>query len=282
MTDTIPGKRYGAIYAWLEGDSWFYLPAAASPQRGPNGRAQITAVEAGGMLMLTLGTSLSVSEQQLDEAKAAITAEAGVAAAPVQLRPADVRPVGAVLTFTPDGGTPVELARANPSALPPYSAAFSAMLRGDQATSVNAAMKGGTGKLEVVYNLNLSGVIAVTARLKGEPGASKDLETALAMGKLTLTLHADAGASDNLRADVRQKIIQEASRLFNTMPPPAADPSSPFPGCADNGDEGDRPAFTDPNVTTTTTNTTTIDTHVTLTEPALRAVRVGANVADWL
>lgn len=269
MTDPIPGKRYGALHAWQDGDGWSYLPAAASPQRNPAGRAQLTVVETGGMLMLTLGASLTATEDQLAEAQAAIAAGGGPDAGQVRLRPANVRPRGASLTFTPADGSPVELARAQPSALPPHGAAFSAMLHGGQARAVSAAMKDGTGRLEVTYDMDLSATRAATARLTGDPGDAGDLTAALAAGDLTLTLDADAGASDQLRADARQRVMDEAARMLAMRPRPAAQQPSPF-GCDSTPD------------TTRTTTTNAIDAHVTRTEPVPLAVKVSANVADWL
>jgi hypothetical protein len=281
MTDAIFGKRYGALYAWPDGDDWFYLPEAPSPQRTAEGRAQLTAVDTGGMLMITLGASLSASEQQLAEAQAAIAAELGRGAVPVRLRPASATPRAATLTFTPEGGAPVELARAHPSALPPYSAAFSAMLRGDQASEVSAAMKGGTGRLEIIYDLDLSTTRAVTARIEGDPGETEDVEAALAAGKLTLSIDADPGTSDRLKADARQRVIDEASRLFALLPRRTAK-SPPFSDCAGEADPVRNATLDDPDASTTTTTVSVIDAHVTRTEPAPRAVRVSANVADWL
>jgi hypothetical protein len=281
MTDAMPGKRYGALHAWQDGDSWYYLPDAASPQRDGNGRAQLTAIETGGMLMLTLGTSLTATEDQLQEARAAIAAAAKPVAGEVRLRPANAMPRGAKLTFTPDGGETIELARAQPSALAPHSAAFSAMLRGDQASAVSAAMKGGTGRLGVVYDMEIAATRSATARLEGDPGDAPDLDAALEAGALTLSLDADADASESLKAEARKRVIEEAVRLLAALPQPAGKrPQSVF-GCEDKT-EHLRDASPDQPDTTTHTSSRVIDAHVTRTEPAPRAVQVSANVADWL
>lgn len=276
MSDPIPGKRYGSLYAWPDGDAWSYLPVTPSPQRGPDGRIQLTAVEAGDMLMLTLGTSLTVSEADLAEAQAAITAGAGPKAEPVRLRAASATPRGATLTLTLDGGTPVEVARANPSPLPPYSAAFSAMLRGDQAKQANAALKDGSGKLEVAYDLELAATRSVTARVTGDPQGIEDVEAALAAGDLTLLFEADPGVSDALKADARQRVVDEVARLLRDLPEPAVKQANPF---------GDCPDTEDPDAAadgTTETRSAAIDAHATRTEPAPLEIRLGANIADWL
>lgn len=270
MTDAMPGKRYGALHAWPDGAVWRYLPAAPAPQRGPDGRAQLTAIEAGDMLMLTLGTTLTASEAQLAEARAAIAAETGGEPNAIDLRPADATPGGATLTLTLDGAAPVELARANPSALPPHSAAFSAMLRGDQAKQANAAMKAGTGRLDVIYDLDLPMTRAVTARVAGDPGDATDVEAALAAGDLTLTYEADAGVSDALKDDARRRVVAEVSRLLDGLVRPAARANTDSDSCFDSPD------------LVADTETTAIDANVTSTEPAPRALRLTGNVADWL
>lgn len=276
MTDPIPGKRFGALYAWPDGDTWSYLPAAPSPQRGPDGRAQLTAVEAADMLMLTLGTTLSVSEAELAEAQAAIMAGAGPKAEPVRLRAANATPRGATLTLVLDGEAPVEVARANPSPLAPYSAAFSAMLRGDRAKQANAALKDGSGKLEVAYDLELAANRSVTARITGDPAGVEEVEAALAEGVLTLTFEADPGVSDALKADARKRVIDEVTRLLRELPEPAVTQASPFGDCTDEKDPDADPGGT------TETRTAAIDAHATRTEPAPLEIRLGANVADWL
>lgn len=277
MIDALPGKRYGALHAWPDGEVWRYLPVAPSPQRGPDGRAQLTAIEANDMLMLTLGTSLIAGEAQLAEARSAIAAETGAEEAAIDLRPADATPRGATLTLTLDGEAPVELARANPSPLAPYSAAFSAMLRGDQAKQANAAMKAGTGRLDVVYDLDLAMTRTVTARVAGDPGAATDAEAALAAGDLTLTYEADAGVSDALKADARRRVVDEVGGLLGRLTQRAAT----APAAADSCD-GDQTAGFDSDAPPATQVTAAIDAHVTRTEPAPRALRLAANVADWL
>jgi len=274
MTDPIPGKRFGALHAWPDGDGWSYLPVAPSPQRGPDGRVQLTAVEAADMLMLTLGTNLVASEADLAQVQAAIAAGADPGAPPVRLRAANATPRGATLTLVLDGKAPVELARANPSPLAPYSAAFSAMLRGDQAKQANAAMKDGTGRLEVAYDLDLATNRSVTARIAGDPAGVEDVEAALKNGDLTLTFEADPGVSEALMADARASVIDDVARILRQMPEPAVAQAAPFGDCPETDPPG-------PGATTET-NTAAIDAFATRTEPSPRSVRVAANVADWL
>ena len=86
MTDALPGKRYGTLQAWPDpadaarpATRWRYLPLAPAPQRTPaGGPRQVTMIEAGGVLMLTVGAMLGASEDALAATRAAIGAEAGV------------------------------------------------------------------------------------------------------------------------------------------------------------------------------------------------------------
>jgi hypothetical protein len=263
MTDELPGKRYGAVNAWPEAGApghWRYLPHEPAPQRGADGRAMVTAIEAGGMLILTLGTSLAASESEQAAAKAAIAAETRVPPSEVDLRPADASVGGAALVLTVDGEPPVELATAKPSPVAPYPAAFSAMLQGDRAKQATAAMKSGKGRLSVRYDVELPATRAVTARLTGDPAGVEDVEAAIAGGRLTLTLVADPGASDALKADARKRVGEQAAQLLGRVTTPADN---------DCGlGEVARGA--------------TLDAAVTRTEPAPVAVRLQANVTEWL
>lgn len=275
MTETMPGKRYGGIFAWPDGPVWRYLPDAPVPQRSADGRAQLTAVEAGEMLMITLGTSLSASDAQLDEARAAIAAETKGKAETVDLRPAEALPKAATLTLTLTGKPAVQLARANPSPVPPYPAAFSAMLQGEQAKQANAALKSGSGRLDVTYEMDVAMSRSATARLAGKPGKARDLEAALADGDLTLSLEADEGASEALKEDARRGVLEEAERLFSNFAPAAE--SSSFEDYAT-----DDPADFGSDARPETISATAIDAHATRTEPAPQTLRLVANVADWL
>jgi hypothetical protein len=224
-----------------------------------------------------LGTSLVATEVQLAEARAAIAAETGAKPEAVDLRPADVTPRGAMLMLTLEGQPAVELARANPSALAPYSAAFSAMLRGDQAKQANAALKAGTGRLDVAYDLDLPMTRAVTAHVEGNPGEARDVEAALAAGDLELSYEVDEGASAALKAEARGLVLDEVERMLRQF---NAHGSGPKPAVDTTEDDefDDYKAGTEPEAITETA----IDAHVTRTEPAPRTLHLVANVADWL
>src|SRR5688572_21051135 len=211
MSHELPGKRYGAVNAWPDPATpggWRYLPHAPAPQRGPNGRPMITAIEAGDTLILPLGTSLSASDAEQAAAKAHIAADTGVPTGEIDLRPADAGIGGAALVLTAEGEAPVELATAKPSPVAPYPAAFSAMLQGDRAKKANAAMKSGKGQLSVRYDVELPTTRAVTAKLSGDPTGIDDIESAIASGRLTLTIAADPDASDALKADARKRVAE--------------------------------------------------------------------------
>lgn len=261
-TIEIPGKRYGAIHAWPDPDApgvWRYLPRQPSPQRNDNGRAQVTAIDAAGMLMLTIGTSLAASDAEQSAAIAEIAAETQTPAAGIDLRPAEASVGGAALLLTIDGEPPVELATAKPSPLAPYPAAFSAMLQGDRAKQVNAAMRAGKGRLQVRYDVELAGTRAVTAKLSGDPSGVDDIETAIAAGKLLLTMLADPGASDRLKADARRRVGEQAAQLLERLSP--ADLGCHWAGAA---------------------KAATLDAEVTRSETVPIALRLEADVAGWL
>lgn len=253
----LPGKTYGAISAWPDPDApgrWRYLPQSPGPQRGQTGHAHITAVEAGDVLMLSIGTVLAASEPELAAAKTAIARETGVAEAAIDLRPAEAEISGATLILAAQGAAPVELASARPSPVPPYPAAFSAMLQGDRAKQANAAIKLGEGRLSVRYAVRLLATRGVTARLKGHAEAGTDLKSALDSGSIELVVTADDGASDALKADARARVIDAASAQLARLAP-----NGGYDNAAAN-----------------------LDAVVTRTEPAPVPLDLEADVAGWM
>lgn len=260
MTD-LPGKRYGTLNVWRDPSTpglWRYLPDAPTAQRAPSGRAQVTVMDVGDMLMLTVGASLAPSNADLATAKAGIAADAGAKPADIDLRPADLSVRGASLVLSVQGAAPVELASARPSPLAPHSAAFSAMLQGDRAKQAKSAMKSGKGRLSVRYDIDLPATRAATAKLVGDPIGITEIEPAIESGQLTLSMECDEGASATLRAEAREEVAKAAAKLlarFDT----ASDASS---------DRDQRAA--------------NLQAEVTRTEPAPIALSLEADVTGWL
>ncbi len=202
---TGPGERFGAVWAWPEtGGAWRYLPCAPSPQRGDSGRANVTVMEAGGMVMLTVGARLAVDEAGLAAARGAIAARLKVAETAVDLRPAEALVTAASLRIAGGG----ELATARPSNLPPYSTAFSAMLSGDAAAAAKAALT--AGRLIVRYEVSLSKRLVARATVRGDWTGEGSLDAALETARLVIRIEADDGASEALVARVMRRARQEA------------------------------------------------------------------------
>lgn len=260
MSD-LPGKRYGTVNVWRDPatpDLWRYLPAAPTAQRAASGRAQVTVMDVGDMLMLTVGAALAPGEAELAAAKAGIAAAAGGKPADIDLRPADLSVRGASLLLTVQGAAPVELASARPSALPPHSAAFSAMLQGDRAKQAKSAMKSGKGRLSVRYDIDLPATRAATAKLAGDPTGVTDIEPAIESGQLMLSMQCDEGASQALQAQAREEVAKEAAKLL-----------ARFDAASGSGSERDRRAAN-------------LEAEVTRTEAAPIALSLEADVTGWL
>jgi hypothetical protein len=260
MTD-LPGKHYGTLNVWRDPATpglWRYLPDAPTAQRAASGRAQVTVMDVGDMLMLTVGAALAPSEADLATAKAGIAAEAGAKPADIDLRPADLSVRGASLVLSVQGAAPVELASARPSALAPHSAAFSAMLQGDRAKQAKSAMKSGKGRLSVRYDIDLPATRAATARLSGDATGITDIEPAIESGQLTLSMQCDDGASAALQAEAREEVAREAAKLlarFDTAPEASSDRDH---------------------------QAANLEAEVTRTEPAPIALSLEADVGRWL
>lgn len=257
----LPGKRYGTLNAWRDPATpglWRYLPDAPTAQRAPSGRAQVTVMDVGDMLMLTVGAALAADEAELAAARAGIAGEAGGSPADIDLRPADVSVRGASLLLAVQGAAPVELASARPSALAPHSAAFSAMLQGDRARQARSAMKSGKGRLSVRYDIDLPATRTATARLVGDPTGITDVEPAIESGRLTLSMRCDEGASQALQAEARAGVAGEASKLLARLD-----------ATASAGPPADR-------------RTANLEAEVTRSEAAPIALSLEADVTGWL
>jgi hypothetical protein len=207
-------EKIGPLLVWPESDGiWRYLPLAPVPQRNEAGRPMVTVMEAGGMVMLTIGARLEATEADVVAARKMIAAKTGQAV--VDLRPASVAVTGASLRLVAADKTETELAAARPSNLPPYTAAFSAMLQGDQAKAVKEALP--AGRVIVRYTLDLPRRRNVTAELAGPWDGTGSVKDALARGDLRLRTMADDGASATLIKRAVDKVMAEADR-----PPQAA------------------------------------------------------------
>ena len=270
MTDPLPGKRYGAIHAWPEptGEAkatrWRYLPAAPTPQRNPAGKPQVTMIDAGGVLMLTIGASLGADEATLAAARAQIAAETGQPAQAIELRPAEVGVKRAVLEFAPGAGAPRQLAQATPSPVAPYPSAFSAVLQGDAAAETKAALASGGGRVRVRYEIDLPAERTVTARVEGEwTDDDRDVQALLSSGKLAFAVEADAGASDNLVAAARAEAVRAAQETIARMA---------------TGPDPDAPLGRGPVVV----SRRGVAASVTRSEAAGRTVELTADVEDWI
>lgn len=268
MTDALPGKTYGRLRAWPEPGAapatrWRYLPAAPSPQRTPAGTPQVTMIDAGGVLMLTVGATLGADEPALAAARAQIAAEAGLAPDAIELRPAEVGVPRAVLEFAPTTGPARQLAQAAPSPVPPYPAAFSAVLQGDAAAETKAALASGSGRVQVRYEVRLNADRKVTARVEGDWEDDGDVEFLLAQGRLALATEADAGVSDALVAAVRTEAVRAAQASIVRMS------SGPDPGAPVNRG----PAAVSRHG---------VAASVTRSEPAAQALDLAADIGTWI
>lgn len=203
-------ERIGPLMVWHEaGAVWRYLPMAPSPQRNEDGHANVTVMDVGGMVILTIGARLQAEEADLAAARTALAAKG-----PVDLRPASATVTGASLRLVAADKTEVELATARPSNLPPYSAAFSAMLQGDQAKAVKEALP--AGRVIVRYVLDLPRTLAATAELAGPWDGTGAVDAALARGDLQLRTVRDEGSSDALVTRATAKAKAEATTRLMT------------------------------------------------------------------
>ena len=132
--------------------AYFYRPVAAGIAGGANGRKQVSLIEAGPVAMLTLTAMWGVDGEALEAVRGKIAKSLNIPdVGAVILRPAQVD-VGEVELRLGDGsGNFNPFLKTTSSGMPPYTAAFNAMLTADQAPKVKKALNGERGFLGLRY-----------------------------------------------------------------------------------------------------------------------------------
>lgn len=147
-----------AVFSPVPGETnvWHYRarhPGIAAD----GGTSQITLISAAGIHMLSLTAIWGVPTPQLEAARAALAAEAGIDAARIELRPSPHAVGDVVLRFGDGAGAWEDAARTQSSGMPPYHAAFSLMLDDARADKVKRALAGEAGLFGVAYAWTLPG-----------------------------------------------------------------------------------------------------------------------------
>ncbi len=134
--------------------AYSYRPVAAGIAGGPNGRKQVSLIEAGPVAMLALTAMWGVDGEALETVRGKIAKSLNLSdIGAVTLRPAQVD-VGEVELRLGDGsGNFKPFLKTTSSGTPPYTAAFNAMLTMDQAPAVKKGLKGERGFLGLRYTV---------------------------------------------------------------------------------------------------------------------------------
>ena len=179
--------------------TWYYRAKAPALAPAGNGKPQFSLVAIGAAAMLSLTAIWGVDAGSLDALRAELAARARLPLEQVRLYPAPVEVGDAVLLIGDGQGGYLPLASSRSSGAPPYHAAFSAMLAGDQLDQVRKALSGQRGWLAIRYliadrapaqresTLSASETRAYELRVGGEAG--------------------EAGLSSVARSDYRQDDI---------------------------------------------------------------------------
>jgi hypothetical protein len=222
---------------------WRYLPKAPNIQRGPDGRAQHSLIDAGGMVMLSFTTEFGMSEQQQNALRDAIVK----AHAPqdkdsrplpkekISLQAEAVSITQARLQLV-DGAKIKDLAKTSPSGYGLQTAAFMVSVAGPDADALKAAITGEKGRLCVTYEGSRYEQRVAAAALKGKiediidgdtapnsvEEAERVIEHALQEGFITLETSGDTDASEKLEkaalTKVRMLAAQGLSRFSQADP----------------------------------------------------------------
>ncbi|GGC63075.1 hypothetical protein GCM10011504_46590 [Siccirubricoccus deserti] len=215
----LPGRTIAGVRLWAEDGAWLYLAEQPLPLLDANGRPQVSALEAAGMTMLSVGASLQPTEATMALLQQEVAQLAGPAA---ELHPAALTMRHAALEVAEAEGF-AEIATARASDLPPQAAAFSAVLRDSRAATALAGLRGEAGRLRVLYRVALPRRRAATAALAGDltnhldgtgqidaAGAEAAIRCAIETGDAKWSEQADPGASEELRRTVRSAAMAQA------------------------------------------------------------------------
>jgi hypothetical protein len=144
---------------------YFYIPRG-QPEMASAGSPAVLLVKnsAGGMLQL--GSTFTVDPADLAKILTRLNLAQDVTI-PIKLDEAPLKIRGARLTLQM-AGAPLELAKAQPSNLPPYTALFRATLNPEQTKAVEAALGGKTGSLTVAYDFDRIEKAGAHALISGE------------------------------------------------------------------------------------------------------------------
>ncbi|MFI5735477.1 hypothetical protein ACIA49_35535 [Kribbella sp. NPDC051587] len=147
---------------------WRFLPLTAGPAVSPGSAPQLSLIEAGGVAMLMVTTSLLVTDAA-QEAVRQLCLAAG-AAADVRLSPAPFEVEGAAELVVLRDGQLTTLAAAGTSNTITQEASFSTALTGADLATVKRALSGATGLLAVRYLLRVAVSGPLALALAGGPG----------------------------------------------------------------------------------------------------------------
>ncbi|MFD2081354.1 hypothetical protein SAMN05421678_13210 [Actinopolymorpha cephalotaxi] len=151
------------------GADWRFLPLTAGPARDASGSPQLSLIEAAGLAMLMVTTSLGVSDAAQETARQACVA-AG-AAADVRLSVAPFEVEGAVQLLVLRDGQMVTLAAVGSSNTVTQDASFSTALAETDLATVKRALAGEAGLVAVHYLLRVAATGPQALALAGGSGA---------------------------------------------------------------------------------------------------------------
>ena len=242
-SDQLPGFVIDGIQVWPDSDVhddakpnvWRWLPGAPTAQPGPDGKAQMSLMDTGQMVMLQLGAQLSAPQTTLDGLSKQIAAKSGVDVSGILLMPATVTITkAAVLAGPPDARQ--EVCTARPSNMVPFLTAFSAMLTGEMSKAVLAALGGTKERMLLRYEGTVALVASADASLSGDltqalPDIEAPADDAAARaviaglvksGSLKWSRSADAAASDALKTRTDDAALERATKLLRGLSADAA------------------------------------------------------------
>ena len=134
--------------------AYFYRPTAAGIASDPNGKKQISLIEAGPMAMLALTAMWGVEGTTLEAVRGKLAAQLNLADSnAIILRPALVDVGEVELRLADRSGNLKPFLKTTSSGMPPYAAAFSTMLTAEQNPTVMKALKGERGLLSLRYSV---------------------------------------------------------------------------------------------------------------------------------
>jgi hypothetical protein len=130
-------------------DAWTYVSVAPWPQLSPDGTPMISVLAAGDFAFVQLSAQLDPPGSSLEQARAALAGDRDAASVTLSTGVSSVTSVEVAVTADDE---PRVVGTSAGSGYAPFAAVFSIQASADDRAAFEAALRGETGRVAIIYN----------------------------------------------------------------------------------------------------------------------------------